>query len=100
MVNFQQGGEANGEFYHSTGTAPELSSVIRNIHEKFDRYFVTRHGKPEIVMMSVEDYESILETLEIESDRELMKKLKKAQGDIKKGKGVSLEQLNKELKVV
>jgi len=51
-------------------------------------------------MMSMEDYESILETLEIESDRELVKKLKKAQGDIKKGKGVSLEQLNKELKVV
>ncbi|HBO97912.1 MAG TPA: hypothetical protein DE315_05400 [Candidatus Omnitrophica bacterium] len=79
---------------------PELSSVIKNIHEKFDRYVVTRHGKPEIVMMSMEDYESILETLEIESDRELVKKLKKAQGDIKKGKGVSLEQLNKELKIV
>lgn len=79
---------------------PELSSVIKNIHEKFDRYVVTRHGKPEIVMMSMEDYESILETLEIESDKEMMTRLKKARGDMKKGKGISLDQLNKELKVV
>mgnify|MGYP001583429528 FL=1 len=79
---------------------PELSSVIRNIHEKFDRYFVTRHGKPEIVMMSVEDYESIMETLEIESDKELMKRLKKAKADMKKGRGIPLDDLNKRLKVV
>ena len=79
---------------------PELSSVIKNIHEKFDRYFVTRHGKPEIVMMSVEDYESIMETLEIESDKELMKRLKKAKADAKNGKGVSLDDLKRELKVV
>ena len=79
---------------------PELSSVIRNIHEKFDRYFVTRHGKPEIVMMSVEDYESIMETLEIGSDKELMKRLKKAKADMKKGRGISLDELNKRLKVV
>lgn len=76
---------------------PELSSVIKNIHEKFDRYVVTRHGKPEIVMMSMEDYESILETLEIESDKELMKKLKKAQRDIKNGKGIPFDQLRKKL---
>lgn len=79
---------------------PELSSVIRNIHEKFDRYFVTRHGKPEIVMMSVGDYESIMETLEIESDKELMKRLKKAKADMKKGRGIPLDDLNKRLKVV
>ncbi len=79
---------------------PELSSVIKNIHEKFDRYVVTRHGKPEIVMMSMEDYESILETLEIESDKELMKRLKKAKVDAKKGKGVSLDDLKRELKIV
>lgn len=51
-----------------------------------------------VVMMSMEDYESILETLEIESDKELMKKLQKAQGDIKKGKGISLDQLSKKLR--
>ena len=42
----------------------------------------------------------LLETLEIESDPELMKRLKKAEEDMKKGKGKSLEQIHKELGIV
>jgi antitoxin YefM len=77
---------------------PKLASVIDNIHEKFDRYVVTKRGVPEVVMMSIEDFESILETLEIESDKELMKKIKKADQDLKSGKGVLLEKIHEELK--
>ena len=47
---------------------PTLSKVIDNIHKKFDRYVITKRGKPEVVMMSIDDYEGLLETLEIESD--------------------------------
>ncbi len=79
---------------------PRLAEVVDDIHDKFGRYVITRRGKPEVVMMSVEDYESILETMEIESDKGLMKRLKKADQDLKKGKGVSLEQIHKELKLV
>ena len=79
---------------------PKLSKVIDNIHKKFDRYVITRRGKPEVVMMSIDDYEGLLETLEIESDPELMKRLKKAEEDMKKGKGRSLEQIHKELGIV
>ena len=69
-----------------------------NIHEKFDRYIVTKRGVPEVVMLSIEDYESILETLEIESDKELMKRIKKSEQDLRKGKGVSLDKINEKLK--
>ena len=79
---------------------PTLSKVIDNIHKKFDRYVITKRGKPEVVMMSIDDYEGLLETLEIESDPELMKRLKKAEEDMKKGKGKSLEQIHKELGIV
>ena len=79
---------------------PRLSDVIKRIHSKFDRYVITRRGKPEVVMISVEDYESILETLEVESDKELMKRIKKAEKDLKLGKGVSLEKIHQELKLV
>jgi prevent-host-death family protein len=77
---------------------PKLATVINNIHKKFDRYIITRRGKPEVVMMSVEDYEGLLETLEIESDKELMKDLKEAEAEYKSGKGVSLEKIHEELK--
>jgi len=79
---------------------PKLSKVIDDIHKKFDRYVITRRGKPEVVMMSIDDYEGLLETLEIESDPELMKRLKKAEEDMKKGKGKTLEQIHKELGIV
>ncbi len=79
---------------------PGLSNIIKKINQKFERYVITRHGKPEVVMMSYEDYESILETLEIESDKVLMKRLKKAKEDLKAGKGSSLDEINKELGLV
>ena len=79
---------------------PNISKVIDDIHEKFDRYIVSRHGKPEVVMLSIEDYESLIETIEIESDKALMKRLKGAQKEIARGQGKSLEQIHRELRLV
>jgi prevent-host-death family protein len=79
---------------------PKLSQVIDNIHKRFDRYVITRRGKPEVVMMSIDDYEGLLETLEIESDPELMADIRQAEEDMKNGKGKSLEQIHKELGIV
>lgn len=79
---------------------PNLSKVIDNIHKKFDRYVITRRGKPQVIMMSMDDYEGLLETLDIESDPDLMKRLKNAEEDMRNGKGKSLEQIHKELGIV
>jgi len=79
---------------------PNISKVIDNIHQKFDRYIVNRRGHPEVVMMSVEDYESLIETLEIQSDKELVKRIKKAEKQIAQGKGKSLEEIERELGLV
>lgn len=51
-------------------------------------------------MLSVLDYESLLEIIEIQSDKPLMKRIRKAENDLQKGKGVDLEILKKELKIV
>lgn len=75
-----------------------ISKVIDDVYSKFDRYVISRRGKPEVVMISVEDYESLLETIEIQSDKELMKRIKKAEKEIPKGK--SLKDIQKELGLV
>lgn len=77
-----------------------ISKVIDDVYSKFDRYVINRRGKPEVVMISVEDYESLLETIEIQSDKELMKRIKKAEKEIPKGKGKSLKDIQKELGLV
>ena len=79
---------------------PKLSQVMNNIHKKFDRYVITRRGKPEAIIMSMDDYEGLLETLEIESDPQLMADIRKAEEEMKKGKGKTLEQIHKELGIV
>ena len=79
---------------------PKLANVLNSVHERLDRYIITKRGRPEAVVMSIEDYESILETLDILSDRSLMKRIKKAETDRKLGRGVTLEKVKKELGLV
>jgi prevent-host-death family protein len=79
---------------------PQLSKVLDNVYKKFDRYIVTKRGRPEAILMSVAEYESLIETLEIESDAPLMRRLKKAALEIQAGKGKSLAQIDKELGIV
>ena len=58
---------------------------------------VTRHGKPVLAIMSWELYETIIETLEIMSDPELMAAIRKGIQDIKEGRTHSMEQVKREL---
>jgi len=79
---------------------PRLPKIIDDIDSKMDRFIVTRRGKPVALMMSVEDYESLLETLSVLSDKSLMKKIRKAEEDVRRGNINSLEKIEKELGIV
>lgn len=79
---------------------PHLAEVLKDITTKFDRCIITRHGKPEAIMMSVDDYESIIETMDIQIDRETMRRLRQAEKDLKEGKGRDLDAVRKELGLV
>ena len=79
---------------------PDLPEVIRHIDGKLDRYIITKRGKPVAVMMSVDDYEGFLETMEILADKETVRRIKKAQIEIKQGKTVSLKDLRKKIENV
>ncbi len=80
-----------------TELRPKLPEVMARVSQVLDRFIITRHGKPEAVILSEEDYESLLETIEILSDQTLVKQIKKAQQDLKKGKGVPWEKAKKQL---
>ncbi len=79
---------------------PSLPKVMDAIDSKMDRFVITRRGKPVAMMMSLDDYESLLETIDILSNTKLMKKIKKAEEDIRKGRFKSLEQVEKEMGIV
>ncbi len=49
-----------------------LSEVVDRVEREHQRVVITRHGKPAAVVVSVDDLESLEETLSILSDRSLM----------------------------
>lgn len=52
---------------------------------------VTRRGKPVLAIMTWEDYQSILETLEILSDDEAVVRLRRSIQEVKEGKAIPWE---------
>jgi prevent-host-death family protein len=75
----------------------ELTSLPEQLAEKAATVAVTRRGKPVLAVMPWELYESIVETLEIMGDEELMASLRLAIQEVAEGKTVPWEQVKKEL---
>lgn len=76
---------------------PDLPKVVDAIDKKWERYIVTKHGKPSVVMLSVEDYESLMETLDILADPKAVKNLKQGEEDLRKGKTRSWQEIKSDL---
>ncbi len=72
---------------------PGLPKVIKDIDARLKRYIIMKRGKPVAVMLGPDDYEGLLETIEILSDKETAARIKKAKQEIKENKTVSLEEL-------
>ena len=49
---------------------------------------ITRHGKPVLAVLSMEYFESLLETLEVMGDEEAMAALREYAGKIKNGEPI------------
>jgi antitoxin YefM len=76
---------------------PELPRVVERIDKKLDRYVITRRGEPVAVMMSVDDYEALMETLDILNDPVTMRRIRQAEKDVKKGRLVPWAKVKKKL---
>lgn len=59
--------------------------------------FVTKHGRPVMTVLSVEQFEGMLETIEILSDQVFAKRLKVSIDQARAGKTVSLEDVRARL---
>ena len=70
-----------------------LANVVNDVKAHYERYVVSKHGEPEAVLMSMDDYEGWLETLEIMSDKEAMEDIRQAEKDLKEGKFFTYEEV-------
>ena len=76
---------------------PELPKVVDSIDGKLDRYVITKRGKPVVVMLNIEDYESLMETLDILADKEALRRIRRGEEEIRKGKTRSWKDVKRSL---
>ncbi len=75
---------------------PKLADALEK-HPEIGAVKITRHGKPVLAVLSWDLYESVVETMEIMSDPELMAAFRQGVKEMEEGKGIPWEQVKKEL---
>ena len=55
-----------------------LSELVASVHGTWERVLITKNGKPAAVLISPDDLESLLETLEVLSDPDAMAAIREA----------------------
>lgn len=63
-----------------------FSQVIDEVAGTHERVTVTRNGSPVAVILAVEDYESLMETLEILSNPHAVAEIRRAESEMDDGK--------------
>lgn len=63
-----------------------LSEVVDRLEREHGRVVITKHGRPAAVILSIEDLESLEETLEILSNPVLMTDIREAEAERNAGK--------------
>jgi len=78
--------------FNSTDIRKNLYNVFNSILKKHEIYRIN-YKKENIIMINENDYEELLETIELLSSPGFIKKLKKSEQEIKKGDVHSFEEI-------
>lgn len=63
-----------------------------------ERVEITRNGSRAAVVLGADDYDSLMETLEILGDSELVEELRDAVLELDRGEGVTLDEVAEEMR--
>ena len=80
-----------------TEAREELTALPDKLSETHETVTVTRRGKPVLAILPWEEYEALVETLEILSDEEQMRMLRQSIREAKQGKLIPWERAKRKL---
>jgi antitoxin YefM len=69
-----------------------LSEVVDRLEREHGRVVITKHGRPAAVMLSLDDLESLEETLAILSDPTIMQAIGEGEADVRAGRTARLSE--------
>lgn len=76
-----------------------LSKLVDEAVRTHERIEVTRQGRRAAVILSADDYDSIMETLAILSDQQLMREVRDAEAEADAGQIYSLDEVTEDMRV-
>ena len=65
-----------------TRAKTKLLDMIRNFDDREDTIAITKNGVPKAVLMSIDQYKAMYETMEILADSNLMKQVRQSEDEI------------------
>ena len=76
-----------------TKAKSRLLSIIRKIESSDDTVAITKKGVPEAVILSMNKFEGLVETLEVLSDVNAMKSIRKSIIEAREGKWLDFDEV-------
>lgn len=78
---------------------PNLPDIIENVDEHLDRYIIAKHGQPIAVLLSIDDFESLVDTAEEMEDKDNLKRIQKGIRESRKGRTVNWNKVKAKYKL-
>lgn len=76
----------------------KIFELVDDIQYNGDRYFIAERGIPKVVFMSLDEYESLLETIDVLAENpNLLEEIKESQEQYARGETYSLEEVVEDL---
>jgi antitoxin YefM len=74
-----------------TEAKARLSELVDKVAGERERFILTRNGRPEAVLLSPDELDSLEETVDILEDRRLLESIRRSRRDAAEGKRLRLE---------
>jgi prevent-host-death family protein len=72
----------------------QLPKLVKGVQERDDEIVITRNGRPAAILLSMDHYEGLQETLDILSDPKAMAEIRKNMAYFRQGgKGYTLDEV-------
>ena len=80
------------EYIPVTKAKTNLLDLVRKIKDSDDAIAITKNGMPEVVLISMNKFQGLLETMEILSDEKAIKSIRKSIREAEKGMWVDFDE--------
>jgi len=76
-----------------------LSAIIKDVDEKYDRFTITKNGVNKAVLLSIDEFEGLLETIDILSRKDEREAIARAKEQVRSGETVALKDIKRRYEI-